>query len=978
MASGNLAGAKGGGLACWKIAKRGASSGWMRELDFANPGRVAGKSTGTHGDLEDEPSSRTPGRRTLVEVEQRRLGIGGGSDGVDPAIASAVDRARAGGGEGLPAALRTRFERSLGTDLGDVRVHRSGDAATAAAKLSARAFACGRDVFMAAGAYAPGTRAGDALLAHEVAHTVQQRGAVRPPELAVSAPGGHAEHEADRAAAAMIAGMPARVSATPLAIARTPGDAPAPHEPTMTVASSDAVNPATAQERAAADQGGGPDLAHGLGMLRRHTAMEVLAAVRDRLDHDNASDPDWHGAQVERPANAGATLATLCQEIWYLASQMYLVDRTGHVLPGDFHHDINVASLEPGGVYFWGDLALTGHQTTTVHRLFRIDGGVRQVAGDIVPRSAMGEIAMIERARNAMQLHHGIGVIVSPHAATARRQHGWDGARLWRALRRVPGRIPWAVRAGIASLLDNPAQALIGQLQNQAMARAAQWIGRAAGPVGVVALMHTGWELGETLAIASGAHATDDEIDIAAQAVARQVVSMVAGELVDRGLARAGRALRARVSAPHPTEPSAPAAPQQVPAQQGPHPREPVSTSPHAQISTPPPHAAEPQPHAPPATATARQTSEGETGGSPSAHAGDARTATARRPASDADRAPARAPSTQAVPPASSAEELDAHRAGASSRAPVSRSPHERVVHADGQVSGPGRPRNERERLQAATRAERETRAAAAAQAHDRAEARAQQRREQIGAERDQMIVEDLHYDTRGPQVEAELRQLGWNTSRINADVAALRRGGRGEVDRLKALHGEHAGELLEELAEIRTEIARNHERRSALTREEEELEVVPELKDLYRSLRSASPGDGAAVAAIRAAHQDVLGLPAVATDPIAADHLVPLVEIVRMDGFASIRSRAVQLAILNGFDGVVAHNLRPLRRSLNSARGERSWLTWLGWEAVAQGNTAVLEAMRIRVRALAAEETAMRVRIQAMIQHALATQPTN
>jgi hypothetical protein len=77
-------------------------------------------------------------------------------------------------GEPLPEGLRRKFERRLGTDLGIVRVHAGADAAASAAALSAAAFTLGRDVVFGAGHWRPGTPEGDRLLAHEIAHVVQQ------------------------------------------------------------------------------------------------------------------------------------------------------------------------------------------------------------------------------------------------------------------------------------------------------------------------------------------------------------------------------------------------------------------------------------------------------------------------------------------------------------------------------------------------------------------------------------------------------------------------------------------------------------------------------------------------------------------------------------------------------------------------------------------------------------------------------------
>ncbi len=76
-----------------------------------------------------------------------------------------------GAGVALPARERGYFERRLGADLSGVRVHAES---AAAPRLGARAFAAGRDIGFAPGAYAPGTEAGRRLLGHELAHVVQQ------------------------------------------------------------------------------------------------------------------------------------------------------------------------------------------------------------------------------------------------------------------------------------------------------------------------------------------------------------------------------------------------------------------------------------------------------------------------------------------------------------------------------------------------------------------------------------------------------------------------------------------------------------------------------------------------------------------------------------------------------------------------------------------------------------------------------------
>lgn len=121
------------------------------------------------------------------------------------------------GGTALPAGLRSRMEAGFGTSFADVRIHTGGQAGLETGRLRAEAFASGNDIAFAPGRYRPGSRAGDGLIAHELAHVVQQRrsgggGAVQT-KSAVSDPGDAAESAADAAAASVMAGGRANVAA---------------------------------------------------------------------------------------------------------------------------------------------------------------------------------------------------------------------------------------------------------------------------------------------------------------------------------------------------------------------------------------------------------------------------------------------------------------------------------------------------------------------------------------------------------------------------------------------------------------------------------------------------------------------------------------------------------------------------------------------------------------------------------------------
>jgi hypothetical protein len=141
--------------------------------------------------------------------------------------APAPDAPGLGGGRALGHAERAPFERSFATSFEDVRVHDGGAADQSARSLDALAYTRGTDIVFGAGQLNPGAAHGQRLLAHELAHVVQQR-AHRPSLAAfttpqVSAPHDAAEHEADRAADDFMAGRPiAPLTAAPAGIARTP------------------------------------------------------------------------------------------------------------------------------------------------------------------------------------------------------------------------------------------------------------------------------------------------------------------------------------------------------------------------------------------------------------------------------------------------------------------------------------------------------------------------------------------------------------------------------------------------------------------------------------------------------------------------------------------------------------------------------------------------------------------------------------
>lgn len=121
----------------------------------------------------------------------------GGPREADPASV----RQQLGKGEALPGDVRSRMESAFGTSFSGVRLHADSTGASLSSELNARAFTVGEHVAFGAGEFQPGTIAGDALIAHELAHVVQQGGASHHQAMGKSEDGESAlEADADQSA----------------------------------------------------------------------------------------------------------------------------------------------------------------------------------------------------------------------------------------------------------------------------------------------------------------------------------------------------------------------------------------------------------------------------------------------------------------------------------------------------------------------------------------------------------------------------------------------------------------------------------------------------------------------------------------------------------------------------------------------------------------------------------------------------------
>jgi len=152
-----------------QAVKRSHESGEIQpKLTVSQPGdaseREAERAAGSV--MQTDSPKTTPARS--LDPDSRS-----NSPSIDPDLEREIRSIR-GGGRPLSPSRRSFFEPRFGHDFGDVRVHTGPTADQAARSIDAVAFTLGTDVVFRNGSFNPESHAGKELLAHELAHVVQQ------------------------------------------------------------------------------------------------------------------------------------------------------------------------------------------------------------------------------------------------------------------------------------------------------------------------------------------------------------------------------------------------------------------------------------------------------------------------------------------------------------------------------------------------------------------------------------------------------------------------------------------------------------------------------------------------------------------------------------------------------------------------------------------------------------------------------------
>jgi hypothetical protein len=302
------------------------------------------------------------------------------------------------------------------------------------------------------------------------------------------------------------------------------------------VASTATFSKPTAVERAAgAELGGDAEIRNGLAALRSATDSQAAGAVQARLGSKS-------GASAGAVTGSGRALLDSVGEIWFVERRLYAIDRTGHATAADwddFAFDLQSISLAPG-TYYYGPFAI-GESGFQANNLLKVaDGTVTTGRGDIYPARVLTSlIPLLERGRGHLRSSHGIAIIVSSHIGE--ETPSFDSDRLLQAVERAKGHAGWALRAKIAEMREHPEEEVAKLALGLAVSRLTAAIPVVGQAMLAYQLLRLAEWMGEAADVAGRARSVD-ELDVAAQAIARKTVSWAVTEALTRVASGATRA----------------------------------------------------------------------------------------------------------------------------------------------------------------------------------------------------------------------------------------------------------------------------------------------------------------------------------------------------------------------------------------------------------------------------------------------------
>lgn len=224
-------------------------------------------------------------------ILQRREEIAVGEASTD--LESAINSAR-GSGQPLDAGLQQSMGQAMGADFSGVKVHTDAQADQLNQSVQAKAFTTGQDVFFRQGAYQPGSRGGQELIAHELTHVVQQNGG----ELRTPEKDGDPSNQESKENISLAGGVISLQKKTATEFSKETG---VPHSSELESITHERVDMTTAERNAAKVYWANA----GFGLIPTRTVCnhhipykEVRDKVREALVHRKADEVAWRLSQV--------------------------------------------------------------------------------------------------------------------------------------------------------------------------------------------------------------------------------------------------------------------------------------------------------------------------------------------------------------------------------------------------------------------------------------------------------------------------------------------------------------------------------------------------------------------------------------------------------------------------------------------------------------------------------------------------------
>jgi hypothetical protein len=140
---------------------------------WVKTGKITGVPEGIPADMDGASASQGQGNATSAGNIQFKGRDGGARNASNP---QAI-QAQLGEGHPLDGGVRSRMESAFGRSFSQVRVHTGVTATGLSDRLNARALTVGEHIAFGSNEYQPGSLMGDAIIAHELAHVMQQESA---------------------------------------------------------------------------------------------------------------------------------------------------------------------------------------------------------------------------------------------------------------------------------------------------------------------------------------------------------------------------------------------------------------------------------------------------------------------------------------------------------------------------------------------------------------------------------------------------------------------------------------------------------------------------------------------------------------------------------------------------------------------------------------------------------------------------------